>query len=172
MAAPAGEPPTHPGSFSAPIEDRYFEDYVPGAVHACGELAVTEEEIVEFARVYDPQPFHLDAEHAASGPFGGIVASGWHTAALMMRLFAAHYLSAVASLGSPGVDELRWPAPLRPGRTVSLRATVLSARRSRSRPDRGIVQTRAELFDDEGAAVLRVTVVNLLLCRHPQAAAE
>jgi acyl dehydratase len=118
--------------FTTPVEDRYFEDYVAGSVHEFGRIAVDEREVIEFASRYDPQPFHTDPQAAQRSPFGGLIASGWHTAGLMMRLVVEHYLSRVASLASPGVDELRWTQPVRPGDTLSVRATVLEARRSRS----------------------------------------
>src|SRR5438128_10083668 len=108
--------------FPVPVEARYFEDYVPGAVVEYGEIRVDEAEIVEFARRFDPQDMHVDAEAAARGRFGGLVASGWHTAAMMMRLFADHFLSKVASLASPGIDELRWIRPVRPGDVLLIRA--------------------------------------------------
>jgi acyl dehydratase len=153
--------------FPAPIDDRYFEDYVAGAVYEYGYITVTEAEILDFAQVYDPQPIHVDPKFAARGPFGGLIASGWHTSAIMMRMFADHCLSRVASLASPGIDELRWPAPVRPGDTLRLRATIVEARRSRSKPDRGLVRTRAELINDRAEVVLRLTAMNLIKARHP-----
>ncbi|TDD57636.1 MaoC family dehydratase, partial [Actinomadura rubrisoli] len=125
--------------FAAPIDARYFEDYATGTTYEYGHVSVTEAEIIEFARRFDPQPIHLDPGFAATGPFKGIIASGWHTGSILMRLFADHVLSRVASLASPGVDELRWPAPVRPGDSLRLRVTVLETRPSRSKPDRGIV---------------------------------
>ncbi|QHC26970.1 acyl dehydratase [Streptomyces sp. GS7] len=103
------------------MDDRYFDDYTAGAVYEHGSVAVTEEEIIGFASQYDPQSFHVDPVAAQQGPFGGLVASGWHTVALMMQLFARHYLSAVASLGSLGVDELHWLKPVRPDDKLRLR---------------------------------------------------
>ena len=98
-----------PSTFITPSEDRYFEDYPVGAVYDFdGTIAVSEEEIIAFARQFDPQPFHIDREVAQHSEFGGIIASGWHTAGIMMRLYADQYLSKVASLASPGIDELRW----------------------------------------------------------------
>jgi acyl dehydratase len=144
---------------------RYWEDFTVGETTELGTVDVSREEIVEFAQRYDPQPFHVDPEAAAAGPFGGLIASGWHTCALMMRLFAREYLSPVSSLGSPGVDELRWVAPVRPGDELTLRTTVEEARRSRSKPDRGLVRTRIELVDDTGAPVLTMTALNLVLTR-------
>ena len=148
--------------FRTPIDDRYFEDYQPGEVHEFGEFTVTEDEILEYARRFDPQPIHTDPVFAAEGPFKGLIASGWHTSGIFMRLFADHYLSRVASLASPGVDELRWPAPVRPGDTLRLRAGVREARPSRSKPDRGIVTTRGELLNQDGEVVLSLTAINLL----------
>ncbi len=147
------------------MTDRYFEDYVPGVTHDCGSVAVTEAEIVEFARRYDPQGFHVDPVAAADGPFGGLIASGWHTASLMMGLYADHYLSTASSLGSPGVDELRWPRPVRPGAVLRLRATVLEARLSRSKPDRGLVRTRVEFVDDGDEVVFSAGLLNFILVR-------
>jgi acyl dehydratase len=154
-------------SFEPPIDDRYLEDYRPGSTYQFGAIEVTEKSITEFAREFDPQPFHVDPEAAAEGPFGGIIASGWHTSAMMMRLFADHYLSRVASLGGPGVDELRWLLPVRPGDRLTLRVTVLEARRSRSKPDRGLVRTHAEMVNQNGEPVMTVVVLNLLRLRSP-----
>jgi acyl dehydratase len=153
--------------FAAPIDDRYFEDYTPGAVYEYGYITVSEADILGFARAFDPQPIHTDLEFAAAGPFGGLIASGWHTAGIMMRLFADHCLSRVASLASPGIDELRWPAPVRPGDSLRLRATFVEARRSRSKPDRGLVRTQAELINQNDQVVLTLTAMNLIRARHP-----
>jgi acyl dehydratase len=151
--------------FAVGIDERYFEDYVPGSVYEFGHVVVDEAEMLAFARQFDPQPIHVDAAFAAAGPFGGLIASGWHTAAIFMRMFADHYLSRVASLASPGVDELRWPAPVRAGDRLRLRLTVVSARPSRSKPDRGVVQTRGELFNQDDQVVLSLVAVNMLLRR-------
>src|ERR1700733_14356414 len=140
--------------FAVPIDDRYFEDYLQGAVYEYGYITVTEAEILDFARAFDPQPIHVDPEFAAAGPFGGLIASGWHTAGVLMRMIADHYLSKVASLASPGIDELRWPAPVRPGDSLKLRATIVEARISRSKPDRGLVRTHAELLNQDNSVVL------------------
>ncbi|MGB8947317.1 MAG: MaoC family dehydratase [Streptomyces sp.] len=151
--------------FNTPIQERYFEDYVPGSTYTYGSITVTEAEILRFATEFDPQDIHTDPEAAASGPFKGLIASGWHTASVMMRLYANHYVSKVASLGSPGVDELRWVRPVRPGDCLSIRATVRSARPSRTKPDRGIVLTDIEVLDQDGEVVLTVAAMNLLLRR-------
>ncbi len=148
--------------FTTPIEDRWFEDYVPGSVFWYGSLTVSEEDILGFARQYDPQSFHADPEAAAAGPFQGLIASGWQTTALMMQLYAEHYLSKAASLASPGVDELRWLRPVRPGDSLSMRTTVAEARVSRSKPDRGLVHTRVEMLNQHGDPVMTVTVMNIL----------
>jgi acyl dehydratase len=148
---------------SAP--ERYFEDYPEGAVFTAGTIAVSAADIIEFARRYDPQAMHTDPEAAAGGPFGGLIASGWHTAALMMRLFADNFLSPASSVASPGLDELRWRQPVRPGDTLSLRVTVLEARRSRSRPGEGIVRSFVELLNQNGDVVLSLKPISLIACR-------
>lgn len=152
-------------SFEASPEDRWFEDYVQGDVHEFGSIAVDEDEVLAFGRRFDPQTFHTDAATAARTEYGGLIASGWHTAALMMRLYADHYLSHVATLVSPGVDELRWLLPVRPGDVLSIRVTVLEARRSRSKPDRGIVRSAVAVLNQRGETVLTVTAMNFLLGR-------
>ena len=151
--------------FPVPIDDRYFEDYIPNSVYEYGSITISEQEILEFAKKFDPQPFHTDPEAASHGPFGGLIASGWHTASAMMRLFADHYLSRVASLGGPGVDELRWHKPVRPGDSLRIRVTVLEAKRSQSKTDRGLVRSFVEVFDQEGNPVMELTVMNILLGR-------
>lgn len=145
--------------------ERYFEDYRVGMVDEFGEVLVTAEEIVEFARRYDPQTMHVDAVAAATGPFGGLIASGWHTGSLTMRLFVEHYLSKVATLPSPGIDELRWVRPVRPGDTLRMRVTVVEARRSKSKPDRGIVRSLVEVLNQNGEVVMSQRPMNLMLCR-------
>jgi acyl dehydratase len=155
----------NPSTFPAPIEQRYFEDYVAGAVHEFGAIPVEESEVIDFAQRFDPQIFHTDPEAAKQTAFGGLIASGWHTAALMMRLFVDNYLSTTASLGSPGVDELRWLKPVRPGDTLSARATILEANRSRSKPDRGIIRTYIEVLNQDGDVVMTMRALNMMLCR-------
>lgn len=147
------------------MSERWFEDYVVGTTAEHGTVRVEEDELVDFGRRFDAQPFHVDREAAATGPYGGLIASGWHTCALMMRLFAREYLSPVSSLGSPGVDELRWIRPVRPGDELTLRTTVEQARLSRSKPDRGLVRTRAELVNGGGVVVLSLVAMNLVLSR-------
>jgi acyl dehydratase len=148
-----------------PPAQRWFEDYRPGLVLQFGAVAVDEAEVVEFARRYDPQPFHVDAGAAAAGAYGGLIASGWHTGSLMMRLLVEHYLSPASSLGSPGLDELRWLAPVRPGDVLSVRVTILETRRSRSKPDRGLVRSRIEVLNQRGEVVMSMLALNLTRCR-------
>lgn len=146
---------------------RFFEDYQAGRVHELGAISVSEAEIVAFATQFDPQYFHLDREKAAASPFGGIIASGWHTVSLAMRLYVDHYLSHVSSLASPGVDEIRWPNPVRPGDTLRVRVTILDTRPSRSRPDRGIVRSRVEAMNQKEDLVLNMIVLSFI-GRRPQ----
>jgi acyl dehydratase len=119
-----------PANFKAAPDDRSFEDYVPGAVHEFGSIAVDENEVIEFGKCYVPLSYHVDKEAAKNSIYGGVIASGWHTAALMMRIYTENYLSQIANLGSPGGNELRWDKPVFPGDELSVRATVLEARRS------------------------------------------
>ena len=143
----------------------YFEDYPAGRVFELGEIDADPDEVQAFAQRFDPQPFHIDARAAAQSPYGGIIASGWHTASLAMRLLTESFLSPASSLGSPGIDELRWLLPVRPGDRLSGRASILSAKRSRSRPDRGIAITLIELRNQREETVLTMRAVNLLACR-------
>jgi acyl dehydratase len=149
-------------SFAVPPSDRYFEDYTPGHIYELGSVTLSESEIVEFARQYDPQYFHLDREKAAAGPFGGIIASGWHTIGVAMRLYVDQYLSHVASLASPGVDDVRWPNPVRPGDTLRIRVTVLDARTSKSKPEKGIVRAKVEALNQRGELVLSTIIVSFV----------
>ena len=152
-------------TFHVPVENRYFEDYLVGSVHEFGSIAVKQDEVIAFAKRFDPQVFHTDPESAKKTIFNGLIASGWHTAGLMMRLFADHFLSKVASLGSPGVDELRWNKPVRPGDELSVHVTVLEARRSRSKPDRGIVHSFIEVMNQNRDVVMSMKAVNIFFCR-------
>jgi len=134
----------------------YFEDLVPGRVFELGTIDVTAEEIIEFAMKYDPQPFHVDPEAAADSPFGGLIASGWHTCALFMRLLFDGILHDSSSQGSPGMDELRWLAPVRPGDRLSGVSTVEVASPSATKPNRGTVLLRSEMTNQDGVVVLRM----------------
>lgn len=141
---------------------QFFEDFVPGSTHEFGPTVLGEGEIVEFARRYDPQPIHTDPEWAQTGPFGGLIASGWHTAAAMMRLLVEQYLPPAASLASPGIDELRWLRPVRPGDELRVRVTVIETRPSRSKPDRGLLRSRIEVLGADGSAVMTLIALNLI----------
>ena len=117
----------------------YFEDFAPGEIVEYGDAPVTAEAIVEFARQFDPQPFHLDAQAGRASMMGGLIASGWHTAAMLMRMSCDAFLNRAAAQGSPGIEALDWLKPVRPGDRLRVRRTTLSARASRSRPAVGVV---------------------------------
>jgi acyl dehydratase len=133
---------------------RTWDDFEPGQTFDLGSRCVSLEEIVEFALRWDPQPFHVDEQAAAAGPFGGLVASGWHTCAVWMRLYVDALLGDAASMGSPGVEELRWLAPLRPGELVSARLEVLETSPSSRRADRGTIVARGDLLDAAGGTLM------------------
>ena len=135
----------------------YFEDFYINQRILFGRYSVTEAEIVEFARRYDPQAFHIDVSHSLTLELGGIMASGWHTTAIFMRLAVDAYLGNAAVLTSPGVDELRWLAPVRVGDVISGEAIVEKARLSTSKPDRGILTTDVRLWNQRDIDVLRMT---------------
>jgi len=151
---------------------RSFEDIRAGQVYEFGTITVSEKDIIDFARQFDPQDFHLDPAKAASSLFGGIVASGWHTTSIAMRLYVDHYLSHIANLGSPGVEDIRWPNPLRPGDTLRIRVTILEARPSRSKPDRGIVRVHVEAINQTDNLVLSMTGVSLVGRRRESSASS
>lgn len=169
---PMSEPRATAASPALPADAaaRHFEDYVPGLVLECGPIDIDETAIVAFGRQFDPQWFHTDPAAAAQSPFGGVIASGWHTASLMMRLLVDNFLPRSAGLGSPGVDELRWVRPVRPGDRLTLRVTVTDAQRSRSKPDRGLVRADNEMRNQDGATVLTVKTMVLMRARDLPAA--
>ena len=138
------------------MPDLYFEDIEPGGVYELGTRTVTESEIVAFAREWDPQPFHTDPEAAKESVFGGLIASGWQTGAMWMRMYVDTMLGSAAR-GSPGIEELRWLAPVRPGDTLSGRLTVLEARPSATKPDRGTIRIRGEMVNQDGVTVMSMT---------------
>ncbi|HEU5195683.1 MAG TPA: MaoC family dehydratase [Methylomirabilota bacterium] len=133
---------------------RYFEDFPAGHVSESPPRTILREEMLDFARRYDPQPFHLDEEAAKTTIYGGLIGSGWLTVAVMMRLLWDTMLKDVVSLGSPGSDEIRWLKPVRPGDTLRARFTILEAIPSRSKPDRGVVKTLTEIFNQHGELVM------------------
>lgn len=153
-------------SFHQPPENRYFEDYIPGAVHEFGSIVVDEEEVVDFGKRYVPLSYHIDKEAAQKSIYGGLIASGWHTAALMMRLYTDNYLSKIANLGSPGCDALRWEKPVFPGDRLSVRVTVLEARISQSKPDRGIIRSSVEVLNQKGDVAMSLEMVNFVRTRN------
>jgi acyl dehydratase len=137
-----------------PLQQRWFEDYRVGESFLLGDQLVSEQEIVDFARRYDPQPFHVDAEAAAASHFGGIVASGWMTASLLMRILCDNFIAFESSMGSPGVDQLRWLEPVRPGDRLRARVSVLELKPSRSKPDRGAMLLREEALNQHDRVVM------------------
>jgi len=152
-------------SFPTPPDNRYFEDYVAGAVHEFGSILVEEKEVVDFGQRFVPLSYHIDKEAARNSIYGRLIASGWHTAAIMMRLYTDNYLSKVPNLGSPGCDELRWTKPVFPGDVLSIRVTVLDTRRSNSNPDRGIIQSSVEVLNHQREVVMKVKMVNFVRSR-------
>lgn len=145
----------------------YFEDFPVGRVLELGSRSLTEQEIIAFAREYDPQPFHVDEAAASASMFGGIIASGWQTCGVAMRLVCDGLLLDTASLGSPGVDVIRWLKPVRPGDALRMSMHVLEARRSTSKPDRGAVRSRWEMHNQHGELVMTLEGINLITCRNP-----
>jgi acyl dehydratase len=146
---------------------RYWEDFTPGEVIELGSRTISRESILAFAREFDPQVFHTDEEAARHTTFGGLIASGWHTGSLSMRLFYDGLIHNVVSLGSPGFDELRWLKPVRPGDTLSARLTVLECVASRSKPDRGVIRALLETRNQDGDVVMSIKAVNLFGRRPP-----
>ena len=153
-----------------PRDQRCFEDYPPGSVALYGPIEVDEAEIIDFGKRFDPQDFHTDPVKAAQSPFGGVIASGWHTGSMMMRALVDRYLSRTAGMGSPGMDELRWTAPVRPGDRLWVKVTVIEARRSESRPDRGMVRIQIEVLNDKEVVVMSVKAMTLVRTRTGAAA--
>jgi acyl dehydratase len=145
----------------------YWEDFKVGERIAVGTVGVDRDEIIEFASRYDPQPFHVDEEAAKQSIYGGLIASGWHSCALIMRLICDSYMLEAASLGSPGVENVRWPKPVRPGDTLTAYRTTEESRESRSRPEAGIVKTLWEVENQNGELVMTMSGINLFLRRNP-----
>jgi len=150
---------------AASFKTRYFEDYRVGEVAEFGDYHITSEEIIDFARRYDPQLFHTDPEAAKQSSFGGLVASGWMSAGVLMRLLVEHYVSPVASMGSPGVDELRWHKPVKPGDRLHARVEVVGKRRSQSKPDRGLIHFVQQGLNQQGEIVISFKGMGMYRCR-------
>ncbi|OJW28175.1 MAG: hypothetical protein BGO51_25150 [Rhodospirillales bacterium 69-11] len=144
-----------------PATERWLEHYPVGAVVACGSVTLSEDELLAFAERYDPQPMHVDRAMAEAGPFGGLIASGWHTIGLMMPLFVEHYLP-FNGMAAPGIEEVRWHRPVRPGDTLRPRVTVLESRVSQSRPEFGVVRCLVEVFNQKDELVLSLRPTNLI----------
>ena len=134
--------------------DHYFEDFAVGQRIATRGVTVTEASIVDFGLQFDPQPFHVDADAAAASAYGGLIASGWHTCAICMRLNCETYINRAVSLGSPGLDNIRWLKPVRPGDTITYRRTVLESRASQRRPSVGLLRSRTEALNQAGDLVM------------------
>jgi acyl dehydratase len=139
------------------MSKRHWEDFTPGSVAVYGPRLVTREEIVAFAAEFDPQPMHLDEAAARATPLGGLAASGWHSCCILMRIIADGFINNSHSMGAPGVDEVRWLRPLRPGTQVRVRATVLETRASNSLPDVGFVKCLFEMLDERDAVLTAMT---------------
>ena len=138
-----------------------FADFHPGQLIEAGPYAVSEAEVLQFASAYDPQWFHTDPQAAAQGPFGGLIASGWHTCGIAMRLIADAALQGSESFASPGLAYVKWPHPVRPGDRLTVRATVLESRRASSRPDLGLLRWRWQMLNTDGIEVLDLEATSL-----------
>jgi len=147
------------------MKSRFFEDYPVGMIEQFGPIEIVETDMIAFARAWDPQPFHIDPQAARTSIYGGIIASGWFTCVVAMKELVTHYLSSASSLGSPGLDQLHWLAPVRGGDQLWLSCEVVEARPSQSKPDRGIVKTKIELHPETGAPVLSMIASNFVLRR-------
>jgi acyl dehydratase len=143
----------------------YYEDLAATASDDIGSRQVSRENILRFAKEFDPQPFHVDEEAAKLSPFGGLIASGWMTCSVTMRLMCDHYLLQAASLGSPGIDAVRWLKPVRPGDTISVVRKTLEARKSVSKPDRGLIKSLWEVKNQHGEIVMTMEGMGLFACR-------
>ena len=144
------------------MPELYFDDFKVGAKFTSAAKTITDDMIVEFAKVYDPQPFHIDPAAATRSHFGGLIASGFQTLAFGFRLFYDTGVLSAASMGSPGFDELRWLKPVRPGDTLRVEMEVVESRPSQSKPDRGIMRAAYKYLNQKGEAVLTYTAMHLL----------
>jgi len=153
------------------MDTRYLDDLLPGQRFTTGGITLTESQIIDFAWRYDPQPFHLDVNAAAESPYGGLIASGFQSLALCFRLFMQSGILAESSLGSPGIDELRWLAPVRPGDTLHSEVEVLEVRPSASKPDRGIARLKYQAINQRGETALSF-IINHLLWRQRKLGSE
>lgn len=140
---------------------RYWEDYELGAVYDIGSKTMTKEEMIDFASKFDPQPFHLDEEAGRKSIFRGLSASGWHTSSEVMRLLVDNYISRDTSMGSPGIDELRWLKPVLAGDTISAKVRILDKKPSRSRPEMGSIFNQYEVYNQKGELVMTMKGIGL-----------
>jgi acyl dehydratase len=147
----------------------YWEDLQPGQVLDLGSITPSREEIIAFATQFDPQPFHLNEEAAKASVFGGLCASGWHTCSMAMRLMVTNFLQTAASLGSPGLENVKWMKPVFPGDTLRLQHHILESRPMRSRPEVGLVRTQWEMFNQHGDQVLQMEGWGMFRRRTPAA---
>ena len=146
----------------------YWEDFETGERKSIGSVVVDMDEVIEFASRYDPQPFHVNEKAARQSIYGGLIASGWHTCSMVMRLMCDSYLLESASLGSPGIENVRWLRPVRPGDTLTAYRTIEETRVSSSRPDRGIVKSLWEVDNQKGELVLTMSGIQFFLRRNPE----
>jgi acyl dehydratase len=146
----------------------YWEDFKTGERESIGSVVVDKDEVIEFASRYDPQPFHVDEKAARQSIYGGLIASGWHTCSMVMRLMCDSYLLESASLGSPGIENVRWLRPVRPGDKLTAYRTIEETRVSASRPDRGIVKSLWEVENQKGELVLTMSGIQFFLRRNPE----
>tara|TARA_Y100000588_G_C14226104_1_gene913190 strand:- start:771 stop:1229 length:459 start_codon:yes stop_codon:yes gene_type:complete len=144
------------------MHTKYLEDFEPGQIFRTRGMSMDESEIMDFARKYDPQPIHTDREVAAEGPFEGIIASGWHTGSLVFRLWVDLGFMEKSSLGGPGIENLRWLVPVRPGDTLYTEVEILEARPSKSKPDRGILRYLTRGINQRGETVITMDSVSFL----------
>ena len=140
----------------------YFEDFYPGQEIDLGSRSVTEEEIIAFATQFDPQPFHVDKEAAAKSIYGGVIASGWHTCSMMMRMVVDGMMIEASSMGSPGLDGVRWLLPVRAGDTLSVRYVTTEVKASASKPDRGVVWSKWVATNQRGEEVCTVAGMGMM----------
>jgi acyl dehydratase len=145
----------------------YLDDLQPGQTFALGRRCIARDEIVDFAKAWDPQPFHVDEAAAEASIYGQLIASGWHTVCVFMRLFADGLLNRTAAIGSPGIDELRWLKPVFAGDSLEAGVEILEVRPSRSRPDRGVARIRSVVRNQQGDEVLSM-IANVMFLRRPQ----
>jgi acyl dehydratase len=169
-STPASPAPTKPPGTAAKAFRYYWEDFPAGHKSSFGAMPVTREAVLDFARQFDPQPFHLDEEAAQASLFGGLCASGWHTCAMAMRMMCDEYLLESASLGSPGLENLRWLKPVFPGDVLSMQHEVLDVRPMGSKPKVGLIRSAWEVRNQRGEAVMKMEGWSMFRRRHPEPA--